>query len=758
MDVIAGDLGPENSRPGNQDSPNKPPYAPGQRAKSPDWDVANDSATSYDSTSASPSMNEVGADRNGDGCDDMMEKWRLIRLADRDKDKARKKIYPTHGAYAALLGKNYSKFFEAFQQGTSTPQAPKAVAATVPAKRSAAASKQAFKRRRPDDGASLPQPDQPPPRTIPALTSAATITEASVGAKTSTPASPSKVVEELSVTARPRSHSAAQEQRSKRKGVGIYAGNWEYATDEEKVPEYLSLAKETADLEGRTTRRAYARMTSKEGARNSGKPVGPSSGKEVRKSGRARNAVDYTRLSGPEDVDREIAAPEHIEEGRRSPAHETNKKSPSTAASSTSNTSTLMSDHPSRSTSRSTAINLEQPERPNLSWNAIVYEVLANSKNPLTFPQLVQGVKDRYPFFKSSSQEKVLKSGPKNPLYFHEAFCKGGIANGRQTWTLRPGEFIDKKTGEVLTPRPRRTIDTTRLTSQVRDALKDQSPVNMTSKLPQPYSSRSSNPRFGREILNSPEIPDSQEAKGPTSSPQEADSGIATEQAPHLAQTYQQTPPTVRQNPHELPDAADGTLGPASVGTSLSGQTSQSRFQWVTINGSALKTAPKSRSPIAAGTKAQSIQDSVGVIDVEEPAEVAQTPSASQAARPSAPSIPPSTGEGGHGSSPTTAQDVSTSAPLMHAVSRAHVLILPGDRAATSQTLVTPAASTHSVIPLAYTQLDNLLPDGKAAAKEKQTCTCNDASQSSATLSGHAHRCPSPRTAMLELLNGPSVH
>lgn len=713
------------------------------------------------------------------------------------------------------MGKNYSKFFEAFQQGTSTPQAPKAVAATVPAKRSAAASKQAFKRRRPDDGASLPQPDQPPPRTIPAPTSAATITEASVGAKTNTPASPSKVVEELSVTARPRSHSAAQgklprkiivppnsflgfrksnvlrgtdgalslttfshtEQRSKRKGVGIYAGNWEYATDEEKVPEYLSLAKETADLEGRTTRRAYARMTSKEGARNSGKPVGPSSGKEVRKSGRARNAVDYTRLSGPEDVDREIAAPEHIEEGRRSPAHETNKKSPSTAASSTSNTSTLMSDHPSRSTSRSTAINLEQPERPNLSWNAIVYEVLANSKNPLTFPQLVQGVKDRYPFFKSSSQEKVLKSGPKNPLYFHEAFCKGGIANGRQTWTLRPGEFIDKKTGEVLTPRPRRTTDTTRLTSQVRDALKDQSPVNMTSKLPQPYSSRSSNPRFGREILNSPEIPDSQEAKGPTSSPQEADSGIATEHAPHLAQTYQQTPPTVRQHAHELPDAADGTLGPASVGTSLSGQTSQSRFQWVTINGSPLKTAPKSRSPIAAGTKAQSIQDSVGVVDVEEPAEVAQTPSASQAARPSAPSIPPSTGEGGHGSSPTTAQDVSTSAPLMHAVSRAHVLILPGDRAATSQTLVTPAASTHSVIPLAYTQLyvtlsplyytvtltdwprsDNLLPDGKAAAKEKQTCTCNDASQSSATLSGHAHRCPSPRTAMLELLNGPSVH
>lgn len=37
-------------------------------------------------------MNEVGADRNGDGCDDMMEKWRLIRLADRDKDKARKKV------------------------------------------------------------------------------------------------------------------------------------------------------------------------------------------------------------------------------------------------------------------------------------------------------------------------------------------------------------------------------------------------------------------------------------------------------------------------------------------------------------------------------------------------------------------------------------------------------------------------------------------------------------------------------------------
>ena len=443
-------------------------------------------------------------------------------------------------------------------------------------------------------------------------------------------------------------------------------------------------------------------MTSKDGARDSGQPVGPSPGKEVRKSRRARNTVDYTRVTGLEDNDREIAAPERVEGGRMLSTHEATQKSPSTAASS--NRSTLMSDHPSRSTSRSTAINVERSERPNLSWNAIVYEVLANSEKPLTFPQLVQGVKDRYPFFNSSSQEKILKSGPKNPLYFHEAFCKGGIVNGRQSWTLRPGEFIDKKTGEVLTPRPRHTIATTRLTGQTHDATEDQSLIDLTSKSPQPSTSRSSNPRFGRDILNSPEIPDSQEAKATTSSPQEADGRIATEYAPHSVPTHRKTPPTVRQDSYELAHAVGGSSKPASVGTSLSEQTPQLRYQWVSINSSTLKTAPRNRSPIAADAKTQIIQDFVGVVDLEEPAEVAQTPSASQAARPSAPSVPPSTGESGHGSIPTTTQAMPSSVLLTHAVSPTHVPILPKDHAATSQTLVTPAASTHSAIPLAYTQ------------------------------------------------------
>ena len=212
--------------------------------------------------------------------------------------------------------------------------------------------------------------------------------------------------------------------------MGLYAGNWEYVTDEEKVPEYLNVAKNIADVEGRTTRRAYAKLTSNESPRDTGDLIRTSFRNQVRKSGRARNAVDYARLSTTEGNNHDAAGWEQSQLSDGSPAQAANQASPPTSASSISDRFMLMPNAASRSTSTSTATKTENLERPKQSWNAIVYEVLAIADGPLTFTQLMQGIRDLYPFFKSSIQEKVLKSGLKNPLYFHEAFIKGDIING----------------------------------------------------------------------------------------------------------------------------------------------------------------------------------------------------------------------------------------------------------------------------------------------------------------------------------------
>ena len=107
--------------------------------------------------------------------------------------------------HTALFGKNYSKFYSAFRQGTA-PVTPKPTAATVPAKRPAVASEPVPKRRRINDRASLPQSDQHHPRTTPARRSAV-VTMKLPGSKLTELASPSEAVGKSSGTPRPRSHS-----------------------------------------------------------------------------------------------------------------------------------------------------------------------------------------------------------------------------------------------------------------------------------------------------------------------------------------------------------------------------------------------------------------------------------------------------------------------------------------------------------------------------------------------------------------------
>ena len=195
MDFRAGSIEPDESFSpplvrDNPESGNKPPYTTGQLVTPLEWDLPDNSADSHDSTSASSSSDGPNTDMNRDNCERVIEQWRLIRLANKNKPKERKvvclkmesqkeadmtlQIYPYHGVYTAPLGRNYSKFYEAFRQGLNSPPDNKKVAGTVPAKRSAPSSDHPAKRTRQEDVASLQPAVQDQARTTPAKRAATT--------------------------------------------------------------------------------------------------------------------------------------------------------------------------------------------------------------------------------------------------------------------------------------------------------------------------------------------------------------------------------------------------------------------------------------------------------------------------------------------------------------------------------------------------------------------------------------------------------
>lgn len=162
----------------------------------------------------------------------------------------------------------------------------------------------------------------------------------------------------------------------------------------------------------------------------------------------SRIAVNYSESNPTEDGD---------------PALPTNQRSPSTLDSSISHGSTPVPGEATRSTSASTVPHQQDANRmplarPKMSWNAIVYEVFTTSTIPeMTLAEVQQGVKDRFPFFGLPENVKTLESSPRNPLYMHPSFYKTQRADGKVAWGLKPGEFLDKKTGKILNPGPRPT-------------------------------------------------------------------------------------------------------------------------------------------------------------------------------------------------------------------------------------------------------------------------------------------------------------
>ena len=122
-----------------------------------------------------------------------------------------RQVHRTDDTFTKLFGKNYSKFYEAFQQGITTPEVCQSVPTTVPAKRhSVAPSNRASKRRRQDDRLSPPQVDQHEAPVISLQRSAATADKYPTGAKPSEVESPPSDVGDSSVRSTPKSYSAAK--------------------------------------------------------------------------------------------------------------------------------------------------------------------------------------------------------------------------------------------------------------------------------------------------------------------------------------------------------------------------------------------------------------------------------------------------------------------------------------------------------------------------------------------------------------------
>ena len=95
---MAGPVGPEipisppSSRSDELESQSMALHVTDQHGKLPVWDVPDESTDSHASTSASSSVAEQESNRDDDGGarDRMIEKWRAIKIA--DKNRARKKV------------------------------------------------------------------------------------------------------------------------------------------------------------------------------------------------------------------------------------------------------------------------------------------------------------------------------------------------------------------------------------------------------------------------------------------------------------------------------------------------------------------------------------------------------------------------------------------------------------------------------------------------------------------------------------------
>ena len=97
MDVMTGAIAPETpiSPPSSRSDELEPQsmalHASHQNGKLPVWDVPDGSTESTSSTSASPSIAEQESNRDDGGARDrMIEKWRSIKIA--DKNRAQKKV------------------------------------------------------------------------------------------------------------------------------------------------------------------------------------------------------------------------------------------------------------------------------------------------------------------------------------------------------------------------------------------------------------------------------------------------------------------------------------------------------------------------------------------------------------------------------------------------------------------------------------------------------------------------------------------
>ena len=103
-----------------------------------------------------------------------------------------------------------------------------------------------------------------------------------------------------------------------------------------------------------------------------------------------------------------------------------------------------------------TQLEVECHDIPNKAWKTIIIEILRDvccfERPALTYQEIVDAVKSRYPAFQKGKQAKKAEMSPRNILqgkWMHPAIYVGRVRDGRRTWAIDRRIYDEMRAAEI---------------------------------------------------------------------------------------------------------------------------------------------------------------------------------------------------------------------------------------------------------------------------------------------------------------------